>query len=163
MPEPSDGPSGSEDPTARPDPTAGTRPASPPAQAAPARPSPSLHGVLLTKGYLGLLVISALVGVPVSLAAFWFVGLEHQLQHWVWESLPDALGLDRAPWWWPLPALLLAGLLLVPIVARLPGRGGHIPVDGLGGPPTRRGPCPASCWPHSPVCRSARCSARRRR
>ncbi|WP_079008566.1 chloride channel protein [Streptomyces sp. XY431] len=136
MPEPSDGPSGSEDPTARPDPTAGTGPASPPAAAAaPARPDPTLHGVLRTKGYLGLLVISALVGVPVSLAAFWFVGLEHQLQHWVWESLPDALGLDRAPWWWPLPALLLAGLLLTPIVTRVPGRGGHIPVDGMGGPP----------------------------
>ncbi|WP_328957522.1 chloride channel protein [Kitasatospora purpeofusca] len=135
MPEPSDGPSGSEDPTARPDPTSGTGPASPPAAAATARPSPDLHGVLRTKGYLGLLVISALVGVPVSLAAFWFVGLEHQLQHWVWESLPAALGLDRAPWWWPLPTLLLAGLLLAPIVTRVPGRGGHIPVDGLGGPP----------------------------
>ncbi|MFJ4673993.1 chloride channel protein [Kitasatospora purpeofusca] len=135
MPEPSGGPSGSEDPTARPDPTAGTGPPPPPAQADPARPTPTLHGVLRTKGYLGLLVISALVGVPVSLAAFWFVGLEHQLQHWVWESLPDALGLDRAPWWWPLPALLLAGLLLAPIVTRVPGRGGHIPVDGMGGPP----------------------------
>ncbi len=135
MPEPSGGPNRSEDPTARPDPTAGTGPPPPPAQAAPARPAPTLHGVLRTKGYLGLLVISALVGVPVSLAAFWFVGLEHQLQHWVWESLPDALGLDRAPWWWPLPALLLAGLLLAPIVTRVPGRGGHIPVDGMGGPP----------------------------
>ncbi|MEV0531081.1 chloride channel protein [Kitasatospora sp. NPDC050463] len=95
----------------------------------------AVRALLLKKGYLALLLISALVGIPVSLAAFGFVSLEHELQHWVWESLPDALGLDRAPWWWPLPALLLAGLLLVPVVTWMPGRGGHIPVDGLGGPP----------------------------
>ncbi|MGW2870297.1 chloride channel protein [Kitasatospora sp. NPDC001225] len=97
---------------------------------------PTLHEVLLHKGYPRLLLISALVGIPVSLAAFGFVGLEHELQHWVWESLPAAAGYGRAPWWWPLPALLLAGLLLAPVVTRLPGRGGHVPVDGLGGPPT---------------------------
>ncbi|MED7951435.1 chloride channel protein [Streptomyces sp. BE303] len=97
---------------------------------------PTLRGLLLTRGYLGLLLIAALVGVPVSLAAFGFVSLEHELQHWIWESLPEALGHDRAPWWWPLPLLLIAGLLVAPIVTRMPGRGGHVPVDGLGGAPT---------------------------
>ncbi|MEU3574733.1 chloride channel protein, partial [Kitasatospora sp. NPDC036755] len=97
---------------------------------------PTLREVLLHEGYLRLLLIAGLVGVPVSLAAFGFVGLEHELQHWVWESLPAAVGYGRAPWWWPLPALLAAGLLLAPVVTRLPGRGGHVPVDGLGGPPT---------------------------
>ncbi|MFG2906449.1 chloride channel protein [Kitasatospora sp. NPDC048286] len=97
---------------------------------------PTLHEVLRHRGYLRLLLLSGLVGVPVSLAAFGFVSLEHELQHWVWESLPTAAGYGRAPWWWPLPALFLAGLLLAPIVTRLPGRGGHVPVDGLGGPPT---------------------------
>ncbi|MFF2044340.1 chloride channel protein [Kitasatospora sp. NPDC058170] len=96
----------------------------------------TLRDVVLKRGYLGLLLIATLVGIPVSLAAFGFVSLEHELQHWVWESLPEAVGFDRAPWWWPLPALLLAGLLLAPVVTRLPGRGGHVPVDGLGGPPT---------------------------
>ncbi|MQS11551.1 chloride channel protein [Streptomyces kaniharaensis] len=97
---------------------------------------PTLHEVLLRKGYFGLLLIAALVGIPVSLAAFGFVSLEHQLQHWVWESLPDAAGFSRAPWWWPMPALLLAGLLLAPVVTRLPGHGGHIPVVGFGGGPS---------------------------
>ncbi|WP_406196914.1 chloride channel protein [Kitasatospora sp. NBC_01560] len=106
-----------------------------PEQTRSASGSPTLREVLLKKGYIGLLLIAALVGAPVSLAAFGFVSLEHELQHWVWESLPTALGMDRAPWWWPLPALLLAGLLVAPVVTRLPGRGGHIPVDGLGGPP----------------------------
>ncbi|MGW4381073.1 chloride channel protein [Kitasatospora sp. NPDC004531] len=97
---------------------------------------PGIRALLRSPGYGRLLLVSALVGVPVSLAAFGFVGLEHELQHWVWESAPEALGYGRAPWWWPVPALALAGLLLAPIVTRLPGRGGHVPVHGLGGPPT---------------------------
>ncbi|RAJ35261.1 H+/Cl- antiporter ClcA [Kitasatospora sp. SolWspMP-SS2h] len=108
-----------------------------PARAAgSAAPPPGLRELLRSPGYGRLLLVSALVGVPVSLAAFGFVGLEHELQHWVWESLPRQLGHARAPWWWPLPALALAGLLLAPIVTRMPGRGGHTPVLGLGGPPT---------------------------
>ncbi|MEV7118046.1 chloride channel protein [Kitasatospora griseola] len=95
-----------------------------------------IRELLRSPGYGRLLLVSALVGVPVSLAAFGFVSLEHELQHWVWESAPEALGYGRAPWWWALPALALAGLLLAPIVTRMPGRGGHIPVHGLGGPPT---------------------------
>ncbi|WP_033213560.1 chloride channel protein [Kitasatospora phosalacinea] len=107
-----------------------------PAEAAGASQPPGLRELLRSPGYGRLLLVSALIGVPVSLAAFGFVSLEHELQHWVWESLPKEWGYSRAPWWWPLPALALAGLLLAPIVTRMPGRGGHIPVHGLGGPPT---------------------------
>ncbi|MEU6237816.1 chloride channel protein [Kitasatospora sp. NPDC047058] len=107
-----------------------------PEQTRPAGGDPTLREVLLSKGYLTVLLVSAVVGIPVSLAAFGFVSLEHELQHWVWDSLPDAVGLDEPPWWWPLPAMLLAGLLVAPVLTRLPGHGGHIPVDGLGGPPT---------------------------
>lgn len=97
----------------------------------------ALATTLLSSGYLKMLLLAALVGVPVSLAAFGFVSLEHEMQHWVWESLPAALGYDdRPPWWWPLPTLLLTGLLVAPVVTRMPGRGGHLPVQGLGGPPT---------------------------
>ncbi|KDN84745.1 hypothetical protein KCH_35180 [Kitasatospora cheerisanensis KCTC 2395] len=105
-------------------------------QAAGPSGAPGIRALLRSPGYGRLLLVSALVGVPVSLAAFGFVGLEHELQHWVWKSAPEALGYGRAPWWWPLPALALAGLLLAPIVTRMPGRGGHTPVLGLGGPPT---------------------------
>ncbi|MGW1026418.1 chloride channel protein [Streptomyces sp. NPDC002577] len=91
--------------------------------------------VLLSRGYLRVLLRSVLLGVPVALASFFFVSLQHALQSGVWQSLPRAVGYDRAPWWWPLPALLLAGLILAPIVTRMPGRGGHVPVKGLGGRP----------------------------
>ncbi len=98
-------------------------------------PAPQLRDTLFSGGYLRLLALSALVGVPISLACFFFVGFQHTLQGWVWESLPHAVGYRGPPWWWPLPALLLGGLLLVPVVTRMPGRGGHLPVDGLGGRP----------------------------
>ncbi|MFI6600544.1 chloride channel protein [Nonomuraea sp. NPDC050536] len=95
-----------------------------------------LHRLLRSPGYLGLLLLSALIGVPISLVAFGFVSLEHAVQDWVWGQLPRAVGYPIAPWWWPLPALAVAGVLVALVVVRLPGRGGHVPVHGLGGGPT---------------------------
>ncbi|GGS63736.1 chloride channel protein [Streptomyces griseoviridis] len=106
-----------------------------PADAAGPPAGRSLRQTVLDRGYLRLLLLCVLLGVPIALACFFFVGLQHQLQHWVWTALPEAAGYDRPPWWWPLPALLLAGLLLAPVVTRMPGGGGHLPVDGLGGAP----------------------------
>ncbi|GGZ15528.1 hypothetical protein GCM10010387_04880 [Streptomyces inusitatus] len=101
----------------------------------PAAPAESLRGILLSRGYGKLLLLSVLLGVPIALACFFFVSLQHEIQHAVWESLPRAVGHAEPPWWWPLPSLLLAGLLLAPVVTRLPDGGGHVPVHGLGGPP----------------------------
>ncbi|NGO75672.1 chloride channel protein [Streptomyces sp. YC504] len=94
-----------------------------------------LRSTLLSPGYLRLLLLCALIGIPVALACFLFLTAEHELQHLVWEKLPEELGYDRAPWWWALPTLLLAGLILAPIITRMRGRGGHVPVHGLGGAP----------------------------
>ncbi|MFG3549330.1 chloride channel protein [Streptomyces sp. NPDC047725] len=105
------------------------------ANAVPERAEQSLRSTLLSTGYLRLLLLCVLLGIPISLACFFFVGLQHELQHWVWTSLPKAVGYGTPPWWWPLPALVLAGLILAPIVTRMPGRGGHLPVNGLGGAP----------------------------
>lgn len=101
------------------------------------QPRPATQEAPPGRAYVGLLVLCGLLGVVIALASFFFVGLQHTFQHGVWVSLPRRLGHDRAPWWWPLPALLLAGLILAPIVSRMPGGGGHLPVHGLGGPPTR--------------------------
>ncbi|MFD6419564.1 chloride channel protein [Streptomyces sp. NPDC060194] len=95
---------------------------------------PARHPVL-SRHYVRVLLLSVLLGIPIALACYFFVGLQHWLQHEVWRSLPAALGYDEAPWWWPLPALALAGLILAPIVTRMPGHGGHLPVNGLGGAP----------------------------
>ncbi|MDX6763729.1 MULTISPECIES: chloride channel protein [Streptomyces] len=111
-----------------------TDPRTPAPASAPAEPPPEgdrLRDMLRTPGYLKLLVLCALIGIPVSLAAFWFLVALHQLEHLVWADLPEALGWSGPPWWWPLPTLLVAGVLVGLVVTRLPGAGGHIPASGL--------------------------------
>ncbi|MFD4240142.1 chloride channel protein [Streptomyces sp. NPDC058525] len=90
-----------------------------------------LRHLLRSPGYPKLLVFCALIGIPVSLAAFWFLVGLHQLEHVMWADLPRALGHDAPPWWWPFPLLLVAGLLVGLIVTHLPGAGGHVPAAGM--------------------------------
>nr|WP_043731192.1 chloride channel protein [Streptomyces zinciresistens] len=90
--------------------------------------------MLRTPAYQKALLFSALIGVPVSLAAFWFLAGLHELEHLVWSDLPRGLGWNTPPWWWPLPLLTLSGLLVGLIVRHLPGAGGHVPAAGLHAP-----------------------------
>jgi H+/Cl- antiporter ClcA len=87
---------------------------------------------------VGLLVLAAILGVPVSAAAYGFLALVSGLQEWLFTDLPEALGFDGAPKWWPLPLLALAGALVGLTIRYLPGRGGHSPADGFkaGGVPS---------------------------
>ena len=101
------------------------------------RPPPTLP-TLHSRRYRELLLLAAAVGVPVSAAAFAYLQLVHHMQHWVYHDLPSALGLDPVPIWWPVPPLVLAGLVVGLCVRYLPGRGGDSPADGFhAGPPPR--------------------------
>ncbi|MFE7275151.1 chloride channel protein [Streptomyces sp. NPDC057623] len=93
-----------------------------------------LRDLLRSPAYQRALVFSALIGVPVSLAAFWFLAGLHELEHLVWADLPAGLGWDTPPWWWPLPLLTLAGIAVGLVVRHLPGAGGHVPAAGLHSP-----------------------------
>jgi H+/Cl- antiporter ClcA len=86
--------------------------------------------------YRRALVFAALMGIPVSLAAFWFLAALHELEHLIWLQWPHDLGWTDPPWWWPFPLALVSGLVVALVVLRFPGRGGHIPAAGLhaGGP-----------------------------
>ena len=95
-----------------------------------------------SRGYLGLLLFAALIGVPLSLAAWGFLVAVHELEHWVWHSLPEALGYDTLPAWWALCTLGVAGLIVGLTVRHLPGRGGHVPARGLDAGPTAPGDVP---------------------
>jgi H+/Cl- antiporter ClcA len=95
---------------------------------------------LLSKAYLALLVIAAVVGLIVSFAAWGFLELVYQIQREAFHHLPSALGYPHGPpLWWSLPVLAIAGLIIAFAIVRLPGEGGHIPADGLkvGGGPTQ--------------------------
>jgi H+/Cl- antiporter ClcA len=95
--------------------------------------------LLRSRSYLALLILAALVGVPVSAAAYFFLALVSELQGWIFTSLPEGLGFDSEPLWWPILPLVLAGLLVGLTIRYLPGRGGHSPADGFkageGAPP----------------------------
>jgi H+/Cl- antiporter ClcA len=96
--------------------------------------------ILLSKGFVVLLAVAAIVGVVVSLAAWCFLELVYQIQQEVFHHLPNALGYHGGPpLWWALPVLGIAGVIAAFAIARLPGGGGHIPAEGLkvGGGPTK--------------------------
>jgi H+/Cl- antiporter ClcA len=95
--------------------------------------------LLRSRSYLALLVLAAIIGVPVSAAAYFFLALVSKLQGWIFTDLPKGLGFHGEPLWWPIPPLLLAGVLVALTIRYLPGRGGHSPADGFktgAGPPT---------------------------
>jgi H+/Cl- antiporter ClcA len=92
---------------------------------------PDPQVVLRSPGYVRLLVLAALIGVPISAASYAFLYVVEELQTLLYEDLPDGLGLDPVPVWWPLPLLVLAGVLVALAIERLPGGGGHSPTGGF--------------------------------
>ena len=90
------------------------------------------------KQFLALLGLAAVVGLVVSLACLVLPEGVHQIQHGVYTSLPRDLGYDHgAPLWWSLPVCGVAGLITAFAIVRLPGRGGHVPAEGLKVSPTQ--------------------------
>jgi len=81
--------------------------------------------------YIRLLVVAALLGVPVSAAAYGFLALVSYLQKELFTHLPHGLGFTSAPAWWPLPVLLAGGVLTGLAIRYLPGGGGHSPAGGF--------------------------------
>lgn len=76
-----------------------------------------------------LLGIAAVVGLLAGAGVIAFLAVEHQLQNVLWSTIPDALG--GTPGWWVV-LVLLAGAVGVWGALKLPGHGGHRPLDGLG-------------------------------
>jgi len=107
-----------------------------PTTAPPGSP-PDLITTLTSRGYHVALFVAGLVGVPIGLIAFGFLALVNKCETWVWQSLPADAGWSKPPAWYAMLVLGFAGLLVGLVVARLPGRGGHLPVKGLAGDPPR--------------------------
>jgi H+/Cl- antiporter ClcA len=109
---------------------------------APAAPEPTPQQAAATmrsKQFIALLVVVSIVGVVVSLAAWCFLELIHQITQELYTHLPNAVGYQHgAPLWWPLPILAVAGIVVALAILYLPGNGGHVPARGLaaGGPAT---------------------------
>jgi H+/Cl- antiporter ClcA len=113
-------------------PTGATAPAgtAAPAAAAPGgQPDPA--AMLRSRAYVRLLVVAAILGVPISAAAYGFLALVSYLQKELFTHLPHGLGYSTAPAWWPLPMLLIGAVLAALAIQYLPGTGGASPAAGF--------------------------------
>jgi H+/Cl- antiporter ClcA len=81
--------------------------------------------------YLRTLVAAALLGVPVAIAAVVFQTAIHDVIHLVWEVVPRWLDWSAPPVWYVILVPGVAGVLVAAAI-RLPGQGGHSPLEGLG-------------------------------
>jgi H+/Cl- antiporter ClcA len=84
-----------------------------------------------SRGYVVLLVISAVLGVPLAAGAWGFLQAVTQIQDGVYTDLPRGLGYHREPLWWPLLPLAVAGVLVAATIRYLPGSAGHEPSGGF--------------------------------
>jgi chloride channel protein, CIC family len=87
--------------------------------------------MLRNPAYVRLLVVAAILGVPISAAAYGFLALVSYLQKELFTHLPHGLGFATMPVWWPLPMLLIGGVLAGLAIRYLPGRGGPSPAGGF--------------------------------
>ena len=113
------------------------------AAAAPAGGGPAIDpvAVIRSKRYIGALALAAIAGIPISAIAYGFLASVSVIQRFLFTELPNQMLGGPAPAWWPLPWLVLCGLLVALTIRYLPGNGGHSPAMGFqtgGGPATGR-------------------------
>ncbi len=84
-----------------------------------------------TRSYLVLLVLGALIGIPVSVVAYFYLQFVTVAQKFVFVTFPKDLGFSSAPTWWPILPLHLSGLLVGLTLQYVRGTGGHKPAEGF--------------------------------
>ena len=94
--------------------------------------------VIRSRPYLFALLLAAILGIPVSAVAYGFLALVTEIQEYLFDDFPQDVFTGGVPAWWPVPWLVLCGLLTGMTIRYLPGNGGHSPAFGFsteGGPP----------------------------
>ncbi len=94
-------------------------------------PPLDVMGMRRSRGYVVVLILAALVGAPIAAVAYFFQHVTNLVQEWAYVGLPSTLGMATPPVWWPVPLLVVAGLLVALSIDKLPGGGGHAPADGF--------------------------------
>jgi H+/Cl- antiporter ClcA len=92
---------------------------------------PNPADLLRSRSYLALVAFGAIIGVPVAAVSYFFLKLVAEAQQYVFDTLPNELGFDSQPSWWPIPFLALSGLLVAASIRYLPGTSGHRPAEGF--------------------------------
>ena len=84
-----------------------------------------VRSMIASRRFVVLLMLSAIVGVVVSLATWCFLELIYQIQQGVYVHLPSDFGYHHGPPdWWSLPFLAIAGSS-----PRWPSRGSPVMAD----------------------------------
>ena len=141
-------------------------PRTPAAGASPGKappPAADLTSVLRSRGYHALMLAAAVLGLPIAVIAFGFLAAVSWVEKWVWQTVPAHFGSDQPKAWYPALVLTLAGALVGLVVARAPGRGGHVAANGFGGGMTQPIDLTGSSWQRPSAWCWAPSSARRRR
>ena len=86
---------------------------------------------LRTRTYLSLLLTVSAIAVVIALATLAFLGAYSGLRDVLWETIPDALGVDPFSWY-ALAITTLGGLVVGVLLRVVPGRGGPSPAEGHG-------------------------------
>jgi chloride channel protein, CIC family len=108
----------------------------PSAQAAP--PAMDPVAAIRSKPYIAALLLAAVLGIPISAVAYGFLALVNTIQDFLFDDLPGDLFSGGTPAWWPVPWLVICGVLTGLTIRHLPGNGGHSPAFGFhtdAGPP----------------------------
>lgn len=87
--------------------------------------------IVRSRAYLSALLLAALLGIPISAIAYGFLALVGVLQTYLFDDLPSDLFSGGPPAWWPVPWLMLSGLLVSLTIRHLPGTAGHSPALGF--------------------------------
>jgi H+/Cl- antiporter ClcA len=75
--------------------------------------------------------MGAIIGVPVSAAAYYFLKWINATQQFAFTTLPKDLGFNAEPTWWPVLPLALSGIVVALSIRYLPGTSGHKPAEGF--------------------------------
>ena len=93
--------------------------------------APDPTAVIKSRSYIALLLLGAVIGVPVATVAYFFLDAVSKVQTEIFTDLPNGLGFQGEPLWWPLPWLALSGVLVALAIRYFPGTGGHEPSEGF--------------------------------
>lgn len=106
-------------------------------QAPPAiQPAPEKSEPPSGAGYLRLLLLGGVIGLPAAVVAAGFLAAVHEMEHLFWDTIPDELGYGSPPWFLLIGFPLVGAGIVYLARTRLPGNGGHWPIDGLNPEPT---------------------------
>lgn len=91
----------------------------------------------MKQGHLRLVFLGALIGVPAALLAAGFLGLVHELEHWLWHELPADIGVESPPWYLVIGLPVVGAAIVIAARSLLPGDGGNPPLRGIAGDEAR--------------------------